>query len=49
MAAEELTLLLAGVDLDKTRRRQWWRPGPSKESGKKKRKQSLDLSFAVVD
>lgn len=25
IVAEELTLLLAGIDLDKTRTRQWWR------------------------
>ena len=25
IVAEELTLLLAGIDLDKTRARQWWR------------------------
>ncbi len=24
--AEELTLLLSGIDLDKTRTRRWWRP-----------------------
>jgi len=24
--AEELTLLLSGIDLDRTRTRQWWRP-----------------------
>jgi hypothetical protein len=23
--AEELTLLLSGIDLEKTRRREWWR------------------------
>ena len=26
IVAEELTLLLSGIDLDKTRSRQWWRP-----------------------
>jgi transposase len=25
IVAEELTLLLSGIDLDKTRKRQWWR------------------------
>ena len=25
VVAEELTLLLGGIDLDKTRERQWWR------------------------
>lgn len=25
IAAEELTLLLSGIELDKTRARQWWR------------------------
>lgn len=26
IVAEELTLLLSGIDLDQTRQRQWWRP-----------------------
>jgi hypothetical protein len=25
LSAAELTLLLSGIDLEKTRRRQWWR------------------------
>ena len=32
---EELSLLLGGIDLSKTRRREWWRKEPGWEQGEK--------------
>ena len=35
MVAEELSLLLGGIDLQETRRRPWWRKAAGAEAGKK--------------